>query len=67
MTLLEIKEQIDNNNKVIESLLNPSVFTLNNTVRDLLEENFKLQIQCTHSFVDGYCEYCYKSEDREDA
>ena len=65
MTLLEIKEQIDANNKVIEDLLNPSVFTLNNTIRDLLEDNFRLQAQCTHNFVDGYCEYCYKSEDRE--
>lgn len=62
MTNLEIKEKIDANNKLIETLLNPTVFTLNNTVKDLLKENDGLQAQCTHSFVDGYCEYCYMEE-----
>jgi hypothetical protein len=42
MTNLQIKERIDQNNKVIESLLNPSMFTLNNTVKDLLNENDSL-------------------------
>jgi hypothetical protein len=64
MTNLQIKEKIDSNNKVIESLLNPCVFTLNNTIKDLLAENDELQKQCEHSFVDGYCEYCYKEEER---
>ena len=36
MTNLQIKERIDQNNKLIESLLNPSMFTLNNTVKYLL-------------------------------
>ena len=62
MTNLEIKEKIDQNNKVIETLLNPTAFTLNNTIKDLLKENDALQAQCTHSFVDGYCEYCYVEE-----
>ena len=62
MTNLEIKEKIDANNKLIETLLNPTAFTLNNTVKDLLKENDYLQAQCTHSFVDGYCEYCYMEE-----
>lgn len=62
MTNLEIKEKIDANNKLIETLLNPNTFTLNNTIRDLLEENGQLQTQCTHNFVDGYCEYCYVEE-----
>ena len=39
MTQLEIKEKIDANNKVIESLLNPNMFTLNNTIKELLKEN----------------------------
>ena len=39
MTNLEIKQKIDANNKLIETLLNPSMFTLNNTVKDLLKEN----------------------------
>ena len=66
MTNLEIKEKIDANNKLIESILNPSVFTLNNTVRDLLAQNAELQTQCTHNFVDGWCEYCYCAEREDD-
>lgn len=65
MTNLEIKEKIDANNKLIENLLNPSEFTLNNAVKDLLKENDELQKQCKHNFVDGFCEYCYKMEDAE--
>lgn len=60
MTNLEIKEKIDSNNKLIENLLNPSEFILNNTIKELLKENDELQNKCTHSFLDGYCEYCYK-------
>ena len=62
MNNLEIKEKIDANNKLIETILNPTAFTLNNTVKDLLKENDDLQAQCTHNFVDGYCEYCYMEE-----
>lgn len=62
MTNLEIKEKIDANNKLIETILNPTAFTLNNTVKELLKENDNLQAQCTHNFVDGYCEYCYMEE-----
>ena len=62
MTNLEIKEKIYINNKIIETILSPSEFTLNNTVRDLIAENAELQKQCTHNFVDGYCEYCYMEE-----
>lgn len=62
MTNLQIKEEIDRNNKLIQNILNPSEFTLNNTVRDLLKKNEELQAQCTHNFVDGYCEYCYLEE-----
>ena len=62
MTQLEIKEKIDKNNKVIEALFSPNVFTLNNTVAALLAENEQLQSQCEHNFVDGYCEFCYKEE-----
>lgn len=65
MTNLEIKNKIDRNNKLIETLLNPSEFTLNNTIKNLLIENDALQAQCTHNFVDGYCEYCYKEEDNQ--
>ena len=62
MTNLEIKQKIDANNKLIETLLNPSMFTLNNSIKDLLKENDDLQAQCTHNFVAGFCEYCYMEE-----
>ena len=64
MKNLEIKEKIDLNNSIIEKLLNPNQFTLNNTIKDLLKENDELQKQCTHNFVDGYCEYCYMEEQK---
>ena len=54
MTKFEIKEKIDANNQIIESLLTPNRFTLNNTIAKLLEENDKLQAKCPHEFKDGY-------------
>ena len=63
MTQLQIKEEIDKNNALIEQLINPSQFTLNNAVRDLLTRNAELQGQCEHSFVDGFCEYCYLKQE----
>lgn len=62
----EIKRQIDTNNKIIESMLSPNVFTLNNTVAQLLKENEILQQQCGHFFEDGYCIFCYKEEPKND-
>lgn len=63
---LEIKKQIDYNNSLIEKLLNPNIFTLNNTVSQLISENRELQKKCEHSFdEDGYCIYCYLSEEKE--
>lgn len=59
---LKIKEKIDSNNKIIESILTPNQFTLNNTVKELLKENDELQAQCEHFFENGYCVYCYKEE-----
>ena len=60
---LYIKEQIDRNNKLIEQSLTPNQFILNNTVARLLKENAQLQQQCQHEFEEGYCIYCYKSEE----
>lgn len=62
MNGLKIKEKIDKNNKLIESLLTPNQFTLNNTVKELLKENDELQSKCVHVFEEGYCIYCYKEE-----
>lgn len=62
---LDIKRQIDLNNKLIEEMLKPNQFTLNNTVASLLLENDSLQQQCPHEFEDGYCIYCYKMEEEK--
>ena len=62
MTNLEIKQKIDENNSIIEQLVTPNKFTINNTVAKLLEENKKRQAQCHHCFINGYCEYCYSEE-----
>lgn len=58
----DIKARIDYNNQMIESLLSPNKFTLNNTVAQLLRENEDLQKQCKHNYQEGYCIYCYKEE-----
>lgn len=58
MTPLEIQQKIINNNALIQELMTPNIFTLNNAIRDLLKENAALQAQCPHMFVDGYCKYC---------
>ena len=63
MRQLEIKRKIEENNKIIESLMTPNVFTLNNTVAELLAENKALQEECEHVFENGYCIYCMKGEE----
>jgi hypothetical protein len=65
MTNLEIKQRIDTNNKIIQEAFSPNQFVLNNVIKDLLKENEDLQKQCTHNFVDGYCEYCYMEEPKK--
>lgn len=59
-----IKEKIDENNKIIESLMTPNQFTLNNTIAKLLKENQQLQNECNHDFQNGYCIYCYKEKEQ---
>lgn len=65
MNQTDIKNKIDENNKLIEQLFSPNQFTLNNTVAKLLKENSELQKHCAHYFEDGYCVYCYMEEPRE--
>lgn len=65
MRNIEIKERIDSNNKLIEDLMKPNTFILNNTIRQLLQENADLQDQCQHDFDEGFCVYCYKEEGKE--
>lgn len=62
MTQLQIKEQIDKNNATINSLLDPTQFTLNKEILDLLEKNLELQEMCEHEFEGGICKYCYTGE-----
>lgn len=63
MRQLEIKKQIEENNKIIESLMTPNMFTLNNTIAGLLAQNKALQDECEHVFEEGYCVYCMKGEE----
>jgi len=58
MTPLEIQQKIIENNQLIQEFFMPNVFTLNNSVSELLKENAALQAQCPHEFVKGYCKYC---------
>lgn len=59
-----IKQRIDANNALIEKNLSVNIFTLNNTVSELLEDNRKLQEECPHEFdEDGFCIYCYKMKE----
>ena len=46
----EIKKLIDENNKLIEQSLTPNIWTLNNSVAELLEENKRLQKECSHEY-----------------
>lgn len=59
-----IKRKIDANNALIEKNLSVNIFTLNNTVSELLNDNRKLQEECPHEFdEEGFCIYCYKMKE----
>ena len=60
----EIKKLIDENNKLIEQSLTPNIWTLNNSVAELLEENKRLQKECSHEYENGACIYCYKLKEK---
>ena len=66
MRQLDIKKRIEENNKIIESLMTPNVFTLNNTIAELLAENRQLQDECEHVFEEGFCVYCMKGDETND-
>jgi hypothetical protein len=46
----------------MQTLFNPSQFTLNKEIEDLKKENEYLQSICEHEFHDGYCIYCQTKE-----
>lgn len=59
MTKQEIRIKIDKNNALMEKVLRPNTFTLNNIVSDCLEENRKLQSICQHEVdEEGFCIWC---------
>ena len=66
MNIIEIRNKIDQNNKIIENILTPNTFVLNNTVSSLLEENSQLQEQCPHHFEEGFCIYCDKAQEDDE-
>lgn len=57
----KIKKRVDEYNRLIESLLQPNTFVLNNLIVEYGKEIGKLQAQCPHEFQNGYCIYCYKA------
>lgn len=68
----EIRKRIDFNNQQIEKAMSPNFFILNTFVRDLLNENARLQMGCLHHFFGGYCIFCdaedpeWKQEEEEE-
>lgn len=64
MTQQEIKETIDKNNRRIEAIFNPTVFMLDEEIKELLEINENLRKQCNHEYdSNGMCIYCYEKEE----
>ena len=62
MTNFELKSQIDINNAKINSLLDPTQFTLNKEILELQKQNDELRAICKHEFENGVCKYCYFEE-----
>lgn len=60
LTNEEIKKKIDYNNNLIEDLMDPCTFTLNEAICKLMKENDALRAQCAHEYnEEGICIYCY--------
>ena len=57
-----VREKINQNNLIMQSLFNPSQFTLSEEIIKLQEENAYLQSVCPHEFENGVCIYCNKGE-----
>jgi len=63
MNQVDIRKKIDLNNQLIKESLSPNIFTLNETIFRLLQENRKLQAICQHQYEDGYCIFCDKVDE----
>ena len=62
MTQIEIRRAIDLNNQLINTLLTPNQFTLNDEVGGLLGQSKNCQCRWQPHFVGGYCEFCDMEE-----
>ena len=58
----ELKNKIENLFKEREKEFTSCIFTLNKRLIEIDKEIAKLQEQCTHNFMNGECEFCYKEE-----
>ncbi len=61
----EIKMKIDALNQEAEQLMDPTTFVLNPRIGEISREITELQKQCTHNFVNGICEFCYRGDCNE--
>lgn len=58
MTGPEIREKVDNNNLKIREAVETKFFTLNDSVKVAIEDNYYLRSICKHEFEDGICKWC---------
>lgn len=61
----EIRTKINALNLEAEGLFDPTTFVLNPRMVAIQNEIEALQAQCTHSFVNGVCEFCDRGETNE--
>jgi hypothetical protein len=58
----EIKDKIAILTREYEEIFDPSTFVLKPRLIEIQTEIMKLQRECNHSFVNGFCEYCAREE-----
>ena len=58
----EIKDKIAVLAKEYDELFDPSTFVLKPRLLEIQTEIMKLQRQCEHEFVNGFCIYCAREE-----
>ncbi len=62
MTGEEIRDKINFNNKKIQWLMDPSIFSLQPEVQKYMEDNEYLKSMCPHKYENGVCIYCGQTE-----
>lgn len=66
MNNIEIRQEIDRLTAMLEEIISPSKFTLNNLVVEISTQIESIQSQCQHEFQDGFCIYCDKMNPEND-